>query len=389
MKSYLASYDERPIEFTRGKGCFLYDTNGRTYLDFLAGWCVGNIGYGRSEIMAATKKQAKAGCYIPPFFHHQTWEQFAKLLCTNAPGDLTRAFRVTSGSEAVEMAIKCARAATGKPVIISIDEVYHGHTYAAATVGEACTVSMSPCLPGFEKIPLPRTKDEADKVVEQFQKMASTRKDIAAFLSEPVWTNVGVYVPEPNFYPRIEKICRQYGILFIMDEVATGFGRCGKLFASELWNLTPDIICLGKGLTGGYATLGATLVTEEIYKLSNTFPSYSTFGWNLFDLAAAQKNVEIIIKEKLSKQAQSVGAYLFKKLKTLEVLPKVKEVRGIGMIFGIELKNSDVDVIAAQCLKEGLIIETARGKTLFISPPLVLTKKLADKGVKILAKIIS
>lgn len=399
LMSNLADYYSRPLEITDGDGCYLFDTKGKRYVDFLAGWCVGNIGWKNKKVRKAIEKEAARGTYVPPVFRRKEWEEFAELLVSKAPNKkLTRAFRCTSGSEAVEFALKCARAATGKGTIVSVDGVYHGHTYGAAAVGDACTKSMAPCPHGFLKLPMPNESRgvSAKKVVQEFEKMVRENNDIAAFLSEPVWTNAGSYIPPKDFYPAIERLCRKNGILFIMDEVATGFGRCGKMFASELWGVKPDMLCLGKGLTGGYGTMGATLVTEPIFKASRDIPFYSTFGWNALDLAAAQANSEVILKEKLWENAEEVGEYLLEKLKPLEALPYVSEVRGIGLLLGIEIvkdKRSKApdwarsQKIQDQCAEEGLILETA-GHTLFITPPLTLTRRIVDEGVKILNEVM-
>jgi 4-aminobutyrate aminotransferase-like enzyme len=203
-------------------------------------------------------------------------------------------------------------------------------------------------------------------------------------------------VPPTDFYPAIERICRKNGILFVMDEVATGFGRCGTLFASELWDVKPDIVCLGKGMTGGYGTMGATLVTEAIFKASRGIPFYSTFGWNAVDLAAARANVEVILKEKLWENSKGIGNYLLEHMRSLEELPYVGEVRGVGLLLGIEIvkdkKSKKPDwprsqKIQDQCAAESLILETA-GHTLFITPPLTLTKQIADEGIQILNKVM-
>lgn len=396
----LADYSSRSLEIADGEGCYLFDKSGKRYIDFVGGWCVGTVGWKRREIREALRKEIDRGVYVPPVFRFQDWEDFAKLLVKIAPNKkLSKVFRCTSGSEAVEFAIKCARAATGKKKIVSIDGVYHGHTYGAAAVGDACADKIGPCLPGIMKIPMPneyRGIASADVIVKAFEKLAAENDDIAAFISEPVWTNAGAIAPPKDFYPAIEKICRRHGILFVMDEVATGFGRCGKLFGSELWGIKPDILCLGKGLTGGYGTMGATLITEEIFTASRGIPSYSTFGWLPLDLAAARANVNIVLQEKLWENSAKMGNYLLEKIKPFENLPYVGEVRGLGLLLGIEIvkdkKSKSPDWFKAQklqdrCAEFGLLIETA-GHTLFMTPPLVIDKKIINEGLKILQRVM-
>ena len=388
MTKHLADYDSAPITFVKGDGCYLVNPSGKRYLDFIASWCTGTVGWRNKEMAEAISAQAKEGVSIPPLFRDPKQEEFAALLVKYAPGKLARVFRCTSGSEAVEFAIKCARATTGRPGIVSVDEVYHGHTYGAASVGEAVQRgTMGPGLHGFYKLPLPRRHSDEPKTIAAFEKLLKSRKDIAAFISEPLWTNVGCYIPSPTFYPLIQKLCRAHGVLFIMDEVATGMGRCGRMYASSLWNLTPDIICLGKSLRGGYATMGATLVTEHVFKKSHGIPSYSTFGWLQQDLAATRKNVEIILRDKLDKNAAEIGAFILAELKPLEKLVKVKEVRGMGMVFAIEFCLPIAPLIALKCYRAGLLVAFADSKNLFFSPPLILNKRLAQEGVAVLKRV--
>lgn len=395
----LADHFSRPIDLVEGDGCRVVDRDGKRYLDFLAGWCVGNVGWKRKEVIEEIRTEAARGLYVPPVFRLRQQEEFAALLVEHAPGKrLKRVFRCTSGSEAVEFAVKCARAATGKATIVSIDGVYHGHTYGAASVGDACSPGMAPGVPAMAKLPMPnpyRVRDPAE-IVRDFDRRARERHDIAAFLSEPVFSNAGAIIPPATFYPAIERICREHDILFIMDEVATGFGRCGAFFASELWGLEPDILCLGKGLTGGYGTLGATVVSEDVFQRSTKIPQYSTFGWLPLDLAAARANVNVILKERLWKRARDVGSHLLGLLKRFAEYPFVGEVRGIGLLLGIEVvkekrtKVPDIgraEKIVEACAAKGLLLETA-GHTLFITPPLTLTKAEAEEGAQLLGEVL-
>lgn len=400
MPKKLASYISRRIPIDHGKGCFVYDERGKEYLDCIAGWCVGTVGWGNEEIKKAIIREAEVGRYVPAFLQFRGWEEFAKLLVKHSPNPrLVRAIRCTSGSEAVEFAIKCARAATGRSDIVSIDGVYHGHTYAAASVGDACHRSMGPCLPGFLKIPLPHPLrgPSEPSVIAEFEKLVDARKKtIAAFLSEPIWTNTGAIVPSPSFYPAIERICRKNKILFIMDEVATGFGHCGALFASQLWGVKPDILCLGKGITGGYSTLASTLITQSIYLKTFRIPSYSTFGWTPLDMAAARANIEIIVRDRLWENARQVGSYFLQKLQTLRDRPNVGDIRGSGLVLGIEIvknkKTNAPDFVRAlflqnACARRGLLLEIA-GTTLFMTPSLIFTREHTDKAFSILSDVI-
>lgn len=385
MSTYIADYDSVPFDFVDGEGCFLIDKKGKKYLDFLGGWCVATVGWKNKEVGDAIRAQADRGVYIPPIFRSPKQEALAKQLIDLAPGKLQRVFRCTSGSEAVEFALKCARAATGKPIIVSIDDVYHGHTYGAASLGDACKKNMEPCAPGFLKLSMPKSKDEGDAVISQFEHLLKERNDIAAFMSEPVWTNAGCFLPPEGFYERIQELCKKHQVLLIMDEVATGMGHCGRIYASELWGLTPDIICLAKAFTGGYATMGATLVTESVFKKSKGIPDYATFGWLEQDLAATAKNVEIVVRDRLHENAARTGAFMLQELQSLHRLKKVKAVRGIGLVFGIEFHLPIAPIIALQCYHKGLLVAFANARTLFFSPPLALSEAEARQGLALLS----
>ncbi len=386
MSRHIAEHLRIPVDFVAGQGCHLIRADGSRYLDLIGGWCVASVGWRNKEMAEAISRQAREGVYVPPLLGYPAQERLAARLCELAPGRLTRAYRCTSGSEAVEFGVKCARAASGKPIIVSIDGVYHGHTYGAAAVGDACDDKIAPCPPGFLKLPMPKTPAQGRDVLARFEELARTRGDIAAFLSEPVWTNAGCFIPPAGFYEGIKRICRRYGILLVMDEVATGFGRCGTLFASWLWGLEPDILCLGKAFTGGYASMGATLVTERVFKRSRGIPDYSTFGWMPQDLAAVEKNVEIITRDGLADNAATVGAFLLKELEPLKKLRKVKQVRGIGLLFGIEFRLPMAALIALSCYRNNVLVTVSDAWTVFFSPPLVLTKKLAKQGADVITR---
>jgi len=384
MAKHLADYGSTPIDFVRGQGSYLFDKRGKKFLDFQTGWCVGTVGWRNLEMAEAICRQAHEGLHVPPWFRVERHERFAARLVKLAPGNLNRVFRACSGSEAVEFAIKAARAATGKTTVVSVGGVYHGHTYGAASLGNASHQRMGPGLPGFIKLKMPRSKKDVSETLKQFEALLEERDDIAAFISEPVWTNAGCVIPDPDFYPNIQALCRKHHVLLVMDEVATCMGRCGKMFGSELWGIEPDILCLGKSLTGGYATLAATMVTERVFQKARGIPYHPTFGWAFQDLAAVEKNVELIVRDRLHINAEVVGAYLLNELKPLESLKKVKIVRGVGMVLAIEFRLPIAPLIAVKCYRNGLVVEFTDTKTLFLSPMLNLSPKDAKIGANII-----
>ena len=384
MGKHLADYGSAPVDFVRGNGSYLYDKNGKKYLDFQTGWCVGTVGWKNKEMAEAISAQAREGFHEPPWFRVERHEKFASRLIELAPGKLNRVFRACSGSEAVEFAIKAARAATKKTTIVTIDGVYHGHTYGAGSVGNGFGTTLAPC-DGFAKVPMPKNEKREIETLREIEALFA-QGDVAAFLSEPVWTNAGCFIPSPNFYPSVESLCRAYGVLLAMDEVATCMGRCGRLFGSELWGIRPDIIALGKSFTGGYATMAATMVTEHVFQRARGIPSHPTFGWAFQDLAAVEKNVEIIVRDNLAQNAADVGAYLLDLLKPLESLKKVREVRGVGMVLAVEFRIPVAVLVAARCYRAGLVVEFTDARTLFLSPMLNLKKSDARRGAEIIRK---
>lgn len=381
-----------PIEIIRGEGCELIDREGKRYIDFTGGWCVGTLGWGNHAIAQAVKEEAERALYVPPTLEWKGWEELASLLTEIAPGKLARAIRCCSGSEAVEFAMKCARAATGRDAIISVSGVYHGHTYGAASVGNALGRKMGPGVPGCKKIPMPKNERTAKESLALLEKLLK-KGDVAAFLSEPIWSNAGGFVPPPDFYPAVQNLCRKHGALFAMDEVAVGFGRTGKLFASEHFALTPDILCLGKALTGGYAALGATLVTEDVFQKSQGIPDYVTFGWTPINAAAALANVRAIVEKRLWENAEHIGGKLLGRLKKLEGSHHVREVRGIGLLIGIALNHMDATALQQACLDRGLYLESWNEEDgsafLFLSPPLMLDEETANRGAEIIEEVLT
>ncbi|TSC57469.1 MAG: 4-aminobutyrate aminotransferase [Candidatus Peregrinibacteria bacterium Greene0416_19] len=378
-------------EIVAGKGCILIDREGREIIDFAGGWCVGTHGWGEQRIAEAVCAEARRGLYVPPTFQWAGWEELAALLCSIAPGGLSKVYRCCSGSEAVEFAIKCARAATGRDVIVSVDGVYHGHTYGAASVGNAIGRHMGSGLPHCEKITFPHTIMDADRALSELAALVK-KGDVAGFISEPVFSNAGVRIPPPDFYPRVQELCRAHGALFMMDEVAVGFGRCGTLFASELWGLSPDVLCLGKALTGGYGTLGATLVTQDVFDRCDGIPDYVTFGWTPINVAATLANLRLLLERRLTGNARTIGAHMLRTLQGMRDEGLVRDVRGMGLLLGLT-PPSHINDLQQRCLDLGLFVEgwaepDGTPYTL-ISPPLILDEETADRGLAILRSALT
>jgi putrescine aminotransferase len=398
---------------TGGKGVYLHGEEG-TLLDGLAGlWCV-NVGYGRKEIVDAVSKQMTELSFYPSFFNSTTEPavRLADRLGRMAPGDLNYAVFSNSGSEANETALKIIRQyqiLKGKPnrmKILTREYAYHGVTLATASMTGLpnCQIPYGLPLPGFLHAPAPyayAVGREKDAEAYGQECVAATRKliekegpeTIGAMFLEPVQGAGGVIVPPPGYLASMRKLAREYEILFVADEVITAFGRLGAWFASEMWALEPDLMILAKGLTSGYISMGATVVSQPIADVlmkGGYFAHGFTYSGHPVAAAAGLANMEIIEKEKLvEKTREKIGPYFQKKLQEFAGHPAVGEVRGVGLIGAMELlpKGGRKDLKpgmnlgitgAAKVRAEGAIVRGIRDLLAF-APPLVITEKEIDE----------
>ena len=326
-----------PLEITRGEGCWVWDSDGNRYLDAMAGlWCV-NVGYGRHAIADAVADQMKRLPYYPLTQSHPPAAQLAGRLSELLPEGLDRVFLVNSGSEAVETALKIARqcARSRRPgenryKIIARHRGYHGFTMGAmsATGQVARKQAFEPLVPGFLHVspPDPYRCDHCAPKTEctlacanEFERAIRLEgpETVAAVILEPAIGGGGVFPAPPGYMERVREICDRYGVLMIVDEVITGFGRTGKLFAVEHSGVRPDLMTLAKGITSGYLPLGATIASRRVFETflsgrdqSAKFTQVSTFGGHPCSCAAALANLEIITNERLWENAARVGPYL-------------------------------------------------------------------------------
>ena len=396
-----------------GAGCHVTDQNGRTLLDGLAGlWCV-NVGYGRQEIVNAVSAQMARLPYYCSFFNSTTAPaiQLAARLASLAPAHLNHVMFSNSGSEANETALKMIRAyqklrgKSGKVKVLSRTFGYHGVTLATTSLTglpNCCTPFDLP-LPDFVQVPAPYAYGagrEADPAAYARECLAETRAIIAregadtisAFFVEPVQGAGGVIVPPEGYLAELRALCRENDILFVADEVITGFGRLGAWFASELWALEPDFITLAKGLTSGYLPLGATMASDEIAAVLATggyFAHGYTYSGHPTTAAAALANLDIIERDHLVERVrEDVGPYFQQKLHGLAGHPAVGEARGFGLIGALEVvpregrasltPTSLLGLKAAAAVRaEGAIVRGIRN-AIALSPPLVISHNEID-----------
>lgn len=305
------------LEVTAAEDSFIYDRNGKRYIDLFMGWCVGNLGWGNAEVKKAVRNYDGPD-YIYPGLHFKPWVELAQMLAEITPGKLEKSFRATGGSEANEAALQMAMLYTKRDKFLSLEGSYHGNTIATISIGSSKNrEKFGNMLPNCRKIPMPPDAKALSKAETQLKK-----KDIAAFIMEPVICNYFTFVPDKEFMIGIRDLCTGYGTLLIIDEVATGFGRTGKLFGCEHFDIVPDIMTMAKAIGGGAAGLGATITTREIAeKIKDDFEFYSTFGWHPLSTIAAIANLKYINKHKaqLLHHVNEMGAFFMDRFREMNI----------------------------------------------------------------------
>ncbi|MDQ6596695.1 aspartate aminotransferase family protein [Bacillus salipaludis] len=418
---------------SHGKGIYIYDIDGNEYIDGASGAVTASIGHGVQEVMDAMVEQAqKISFSYRGQFTSEPAEKLAKKLSDLAPGDLNWSFFVNSGSEATETAMKIAiqhwneKGLPQKKRIISRWIGYHGITIGALSMsghvlrrrGFNSLLADYPTIsaPYSYRRPEGMTEEEwgiacADELETAIQRFGADT--VAAFIAEPiVGASGGAITPPPGYYERIREICDRYDVLFIADEVMTGIGRTGKMFAMEHWDAIPDLITLGKGMSAGYTPIAATIVSDRvmapIVNGSKSVLGGHTYSANPQSAAVSLKVLEYVEKHQLVQKAEEQGQYLFEKLKDLyNTYEIIGDVRGKGLLLGMEFVSdraqktsfpSQLNItgrIIERAFKKGLIVYPAagaingEGDSIIISPPLIITKAEINRLVGILEEAIS
>lgn len=373
--------DAGDLEVARTNGSHLFDARGRRYIDFVAGWCVGNFGWGNERIRRRIAR-ARVPDYVYPEYLYKSWVELAELLASIAPGKLQKTYRATGGTEAVDIALQIAMASTKRRRFITVEGSYHGNSIG--TVSIASTENREPYpnrLTGCLTIKPPLDERAAERVERMLR-----RRDVAALIMEPISCNLGILMPAPEFMTRVAKLCRRYGTLLVMDEVATGFGRTGVLFATEHFDIEPDILCLAKAITGGYAPMGATMTTAKIAgAIRGDVGFYSTYGWHPLAVEIAIDNIRWIIRHrrKLLEHVAEMSDLFGERLARMKFKPPAK-LRIKGLAIGVETGDENyVSKIAEKCRRKGLLLTTA-GNVLTMFPALTIDAAVAEEGLEIL-----
>lgn len=415
-----------------GKGIYIYDQEGRKYIDGSSGAVTASIGHGVQDIVEAMLEQAQQISFTyRSQFTNEPAEKLAQKLSELAPGDLNWSFFVNSGSEATETAMKIAiqhwqeKGFSQKNRIISRWTSYHGITMGALSMSGHVLrrKRFVPLLEDYPAVsapycyrcPIGQTVHDCGLACAQELETVIERIDaenIAAFIAEPIiGASAGAVTPPAGYYQRIKEICERHDVLFIADEVMTGIARTGKMFAMEHWNVTPDLIALGKGMSAGYTPIAATLVSdrvmEPILQGSKSVMGGHTYSANPQSAAVSLKVLEYIEKHQLVRKAEEHGQYLFEKLKTLSnTYEMIGDVRGKGLLIGLEFVADRVQKtpfspelkvtnrVIEQAFQKGLLIYPASGAmngagdAIIVSPPLVITKEEIDSLVQLLEEAI-
>lgn len=353
--------------FEKGQGCYLYDEHGAEYLDGLSGGAfVTNIGHGRREVAAAYAEQAARLAYVTPYsFVAKPTADLATKLASLAPGNLNRVFFGSGGTDAVETALKIAKqyhwlgGEQKRTKVISRRGSYHGSSFYAMSVTGASheynNKIFSPLVPGCSQVPNHNCYRCEYKLtyptcgvlcVDMIERMIIHEgpETVAAIIAEPIPSAASIYSPPDEYLPRLREIADKYGVLLIIDEVINGFGRTGRMFACEHWGVQGDIMTMAKGLTSGYAPMGATIVGDKVTRRFDAAQGRESglnhvisFGGHAASAAAALKNIEILEGEGMVENAASMGAYLFDGLEQLRKYPIVGDIRGKGLLAAVEL----------------------------------------------------
>ena len=383
-QNFLGRDEDAELQVARSEGSCVFDAKGKRYIDFMMGWCVGNFGWGNA-VLVREAKTYRGPDYIYPGYSYAPWEELAQLLVSVAPSGLTKAFRATGGSEAVDLALQAAMIHTGRRGFISLEESYHGNSIGALSIGgSAKREQIRNLLSHCSKVKPPLDEDALAKIETRLKK-----RDIAAFVMEPISINLGVLIPGARFMRGLQRLCKKYGTLLIADEVATGFGRTGKLFACEHFNLRPDIMCVAKAITGGLGGMGATLMSAPVARSMEEQGSfYSTYGWHPRSVALAIATLRYVTrhKDRLLRQAAGLSDYFAERLAQIEFKQRAA-VRIKGLAVGIEFEDEDYAAeVHEKSRRRGLLFSHEGGSTLLLLPALNMKRSIAEEGLDILQR---
>jgi acetylornithine/N-succinyldiaminopimelate aminotransferase len=385
QKFIMNTYSRQPLVLVKGRGTRVFDSDGKEYIDFVSGVAVCNLGHCHPRVVVALQKQAQRLMHVSNHFHNEPQINLAKALVGRSFAD--KAFFCNSGTESVEAAIKLARR-YGREIlkqdryeIITMRGSFHGRTLGAlaATAQERFHKGFEPVVPGFRYVPYNDLKAVEEAVNDH----------TCAVLVEPLQGEGGVNVPSAGYFKGLRDICDRHGVLLMLDEIQTGMGRTGKLFAYEHSGTTPDVMMLAKGLGAGMP-IGALLATDKAAEALAPGTHGSTFGGNPLACAAALAALETLVEDDIIIPAVAhLGRYFLQGLLNLKKkYPFVKDIRGLGLLTGMELDFPCKDIVSA-CMKEGMLINCTMDTILRFMPPLIITEEEIDMLLEVLGGIFA
>jgi len=375
-KVIMHTYGRQPLVLVKGEGCRVWDDAGKEYLDCLAGLAVVNLGHAHPEVARAAAAQLTQLVHVSNIYYTTPMVELAEALVQLSFAD--RVFFANSGAEVNEGAIKLARRYSrerfgeGRHRIICMENSFHGRTLGAlsATGQSKFWQGFDPLLPGFSFVPFNDLEAVANAVDDT----------VCAVMLEPIQGEGGVCLPSPDYLKGVRQLCDDQGLLLILDEIQTGLGRTGKLFAQENFGIAPDIMTLAKALANGLP-MGALLATEAVASAFVPGTHASTFGAGPVVAAAANTALGLLSAPEFLAGVRERGAHLFRGVSALQAeLPVIKEVRGLGLMWGLELTQEGTPVVAA-CRERGLLVNCTQGNVIRLLPPLVITEPEIDAAL--------
>jgi len=373
-------YQRFPVNIARGKGAKVWDTSDREYIDCMGGYGVAIVGHCNDRVVQAIRTQVEKLIVCHMSLYNDTRLKFLSKLSTIIPVGLDKIFFSNSGTEAVEAALKFSRKFTGKAGVIAMNGAYHGKTFGALSVthNEKYRKSFQPLLQGVKFVPYADPSKVEDAIDET----------IGTVIVEPIQGETGIIVPPDNVIKSIRKICDQHKLVLVFDEIQTGLGRTGKMWAGQHWNTVPDVMCLAKGIAGGMP-MGLTVARNEIIECIKTGEHSSTFSGNPLACAAGYATLEALTQDKLVENAAKTGRYFKENLLMLKERHRIiREIRGLGMMLGVELRF-DVKDILLDAMQRGLLMLYSGKNIIRLLPPLVMDEQTVSRAIHIIDLVLS
>jgi acetylornithine/LysW-gamma-L-lysine aminotransferase len=369
-----------PIEVEKGNGATIWDTSGRKYIDCMGGYGVGLIGHSNKKVIAAIEEQLRKIMVCHMSLYNDTRLKFLRKLDEIAPPNVTRVFFSNSGAESVESGIKFARKYSQKPGIVSMYGGYHGKTFGALSVTHSIKYRKSflPLLDHVKFVPYGMIDSLNDAIDEK----------TGTVILEPIQGETGIIIPPRDFIKSVRKICDERNLVLIFDEIQTGLGRTGKMWAGQHWDTVPDIMCIAKGIAAGIP-MGVTFVKPKIAEVMKVGEHSSTFAGNPVACAAGNAVLDVIKEEALVDKAAKTGEHFMSGLLDLKSRhPIIRDVRGLGMMIGIETRF-DVHDILLDGIRNGLLMLYSGRNIIRLLPPLVMEIEMVDRALSIMDALFS